>query len=36
VYPLEPWQWTPVLVLTGLVAVVSGLAWLVFSQRDVA
>jgi ABC-2 type transport system permease protein len=36
IYPLEPWQWTPVIVLTALVAAVSGLAWLLFSQRDVS
>jgi ABC-2 type transport system permease protein len=35
-YPLEAWQWPPVLVLTALVAAVSGLAWLLFRQRDVA
>jgi ABC-2 type transport system permease protein len=36
VYPLESWQWGPVVVLTGLVGVVSCLAWLLVSQRDVA
>ena len=33
-YPATPWEWTPVLVLTALATVVSGLAAWLFARRD--
>ncbi|MEN3121663.1 ABC transporter permease [Janibacter sp. LM] len=34
-YPIEPWRWPPLLVLTALAALLVSLAWFVFRAGDV-